>query len=237
MPYIQEEFFTIENYTSSKYTNSADCLNTVSEQGRNATPIDVFPAVRAVLGEIELDMASDLVINKEVKANRILTLEEDGFNSTIKAQSVWLNPPGTTVTGGTYAERLYWLEQMRLSPDQRGNRPEKVKVVSGSQWIRKLYDAYKAEDVKSAIVLIYRGGSIGSLSQEILSNPICITCSGASSPVINNSGRLSFEIIENDQRRSQPNNTQSSMFILFPKDDTMIESFKKHFSVFGVVKV
>ena len=49
---------------------SADCQNTQSLLGRNATPLDVIAAAHQVLGQIDLDPSSDLVINEELKAKR-----------------------------------------------------------------------------------------------------------------------------------------------------------------------
>jgi len=61
----------------------ADCINNQSANGRNATPLEVFESVRYVLGDIELDPASDHTINIEVKAKRIYTIEDDGMQSLL----------------------------------------------------------------------------------------------------------------------------------------------------------
>jgi hypothetical protein len=233
---IQPEWFATEDYISPKY--SADCVNTKSKQGRNATPLGIFPAVRHVLGGIELDPASDEVINQGVGADRIFTFEDDGFSKPWKAESLFLNAPGKTVTGGTYAQRLYWLEQMEKPAKERGERPEGVKVITAIDWYRKLYQEWVTGSVKRAIALHYRGGSIGGLGVEILSLPLCITAKGAKSSVINNSGRLAFEIINEDgDRVPETANTQSSAFSLFPNTEECTKRFKTAFSLFGVVKL
>jgi DNA N-6-adenine-methyltransferase (Dam) len=238
---IQPEWFDTKEFIAPKYKNSADCINTRSTQGRNATPLDIFPAVRDVLGEIELDPASDELINEGVQADRILTFEDDGLSQPWKANSVFLNPPGNTITGGTYAERLYWSEQLVKSDKQRKEenikRPKDVKSVSAAKWYRKLYQEWKARNVKRAIALVYRGGSIGSLGYDILSLPICFTCLDVSSPIIKG-GRLSFEIIEDEVRKPETSNTQSSMFVLFPDSDDCVQRFRESFDgVLGAVKV
>lgn len=241
---IQPTWFNTEEYTSPKYTNSADCLNTKSQHGRNATPLGIFPAVRHVLEGIDLDPASDELINEGIGADRIYTLEDDGFSQPWIADSVFLNAPGKTVTGGTYAQRLYWLEQMEKPAKERWPKPkddfgeDAVKVITAVHWYRKLYQEWVAGNVKRAIALHYRGGSIGSLGVEILSLPLCVTAKGVKSPVVNKSGRFAFEIInENGDRISESKNTQSSAFSLFPDTEDCAERFKTAFSIFGVVKI
>jgi hypothetical protein len=235
---VQPTYFDTADYIAPKYRNSADCLNTKSTQGRNATPLKIFEAVRYTLGSIiELDPASDEIINNGVGADRIFTLEDDGLQQDWVADTLFLNAPGTTVTGGTYAERLYWLEQMELPSKQRSAKPKDVKVVSAAKWYRKLYQEWLNGNVKSAIALHYRGGSIGGLGVDILKLPLCITAAGASSEIINGSGRLSFEIIEEGERKSETTNTQSSAFTLFFDDNDCINRFKESFSQFGVVKI
>jgi hypothetical protein len=258
---IQQPFFDTEEFLSPQYKNSADCLNTRSSQGRNATPLGIFPAARAVMGSIELDVASDEVINEDVKADRIFTLEDDGYSQPWIADSVFCNAPGSTVTGGTYAERLYLLDLLKEFSDRRKDkprgvsakdwkkeldrqfkamRPDDVKVITAVDWYRKLYQEWLTGNVRQAIALHYRAGSIGSLGTDIISLPLCITTSGASSPIVNGSGRFAFEIIKDGKRVPETNNTQSSAFTYFPDISDMegsINRFKQHFTHFGVVKV
>lgn len=258
---VQLPWFNTEEYTSPQYTNSADCLNTKSQHGRNATPLGIFPPTRAVMGGIELDVASDEVINQGVGADRFYSLEDDGFSQPWIAKSVYCNAPGSTVTGGTYAERLYLLELLEEFSQRRKDkpkgvsakdwkkeldrqfkamRPDGVKVITAIDWYRKLYQEWIVGNVEQAIALHYRAGSIGSLGTDILSLPLCITCAGASSKVLNGSGRFAFEIIEGDKRVPETANTQSSAFTYFPElNDTVGSSirFKEHFDQFGVVKL
>lgn len=78
---------------------SADTVSTRSELGRNATPIAVIDAARYVLGgRIALDPASDQVINRAVQAERIYTVEQDGYSQAWRAKTLWMNPPGRSHT-------------------------------------------------------------------------------------------------------------------------------------------
>jgi hypothetical protein len=223
-------------------TTTADCRNTQSLLGRNATPLEPIAAAHKVLGGIELDMASDSVINREVKAQRIYTFEDDGFQQDIKAKTVWLNPPGSTITGGTLDQRLLHrtyldtpqADRKRLFP---GYKPAKgVKSIDAVLWVRKLYQHWMDGDVEDAIILCYRLGSLSGFGQSILSHPICITAAGAGSPAISGTGRLSFQLINQGQRVSQPSNTQGSAFVLLSRSDEKRRLFKECFSEFGIVK-
>ena len=216
---------------------SADCLNTRSTHGRNATSVGVFTAVKYVLGGIDLDPASDAQINAQVGAERIYDLESDGYAQKWQAQTLFLNPPGTTVTGGNYAQRLYWLNEMKKPAKERSDKPEDVYVVKAVQWIRKLHFSFLWDDVESAIALVYRGGSLGSVGKEILSDClICQTAASSESSAVNGSGRISFELIDgNGNRIPESANTQSSAFLLFSNDEKMRSRFIEAFSQFGVV--
>jgi hypothetical protein len=193
---------------------SADTLNTKSELGRNATPISVIEAARYVLGgTIELDVASDSVINEAVQAERIYTIEQDGYSQGWRAKTLWMNPPG----------RSYTLRN-----------GQKIQVTA-AKWFRKLHRHWKAGDVEHAIALCYRGGSVGCLGVEMLQLPLCITAAGA--PQVNGAGRLSFEIIDdNGLRQPEVANTQSSVLVLLSRDTEIISRFQERFAVFGVVR-
>lgn len=194
---------------------SADTLNTKSELGRNATPIPVIDAARYVLGgRIALDPASDQVINRAVQAERIYTVEQDGYSQPWQAETLWLNPPGDSLT-------------------LKGGRKTHV---TAAKWFRKLYQHWKAGDVEHAIALCYRGGSVGCLGVEMLQLPLCITAGGA--PQVNGSGRLSFELIDDSDRRlPQKSNTQSSVLVLLSRDPRLVKRFQERFTAFGVVRV
>lgn len=225
---------------------TADCANTKSELGRNATPVEIFPSVRRVLGSIELDPCSDEVINQYIQAERYLDFVVDGLSLPWIADTVWLNPPGNSLTGGTFEDRDYWWGECQKPKGQQGDKPKGVKHISASKWYEKLYKHWIRGDIKKAIALVYRAGSLGSLGNQILSQPVCITCKGVESPisgrngkpVVNGSGRLSFDLIdENGDRQIECTNTTSSAFVLFPDCKEDIELFKEEFSKFGVVKV
>jgi len=194
-------------------TPPTDCLNSRTSLGRNATPLPVIASAYKVLGGvIGLDPSSDEVINRTVQAKRVFTASEDGFAKPWVADTLWLNPPGKTMSQG--------------------------KTITASQWYQKLYHAWMRGNVKTALALVYRGGSLGSLGLDIMSLPICLTAAGARSSCVNGSGRLSFdEIDESGNRVTASKNTQSSAIVLFSIDEEIRRRFKAEFSRYGVVKL
>lgn len=215
---------------------SKDCVNTQSQDGRNLTPVDLVRFAQYVLVSIELDTASDFIANKTIGAERILTFEDDGLSQDWEAKTLFLNPPGQTVTGGTLEERKYWRKQLLLPKKRRGKKPKNVRSANASEWGRKLGEAYLAGKVKSAIYLAYRGGSMGSLGTDFISSSLCcLTASGAASTAVNGSGRLAFDTVEGGERTPQTENTQCSGIFLLSRNIGARKRFVQGGSEFGVV--
>lgn len=60
------------------------------------TPADVIEDVREVLGQIQLDPASNEFAQKRVKAKRYYTIADDGLTKQWKAKTLFMNPPYST---------------------------------------------------------------------------------------------------------------------------------------------
>lgn len=214
---------------------SADCKNTQSVLGRNLTPAPIAQAVRDTLGSIELDPASDAIANKAIGAERFYNFKDDGYAHAWKARTLFLNAPGETVTGDTHEARLDWLKTLQSGLKPRPHHAS-VRTVKAAQWYKKLYTHYVSKKVDEAIGLVYRSGSIGSLGYELLSSAsLCLTCSAVDSPIINGSGRLSFELESDGVRSPQTSNTQSSLIFLLSHYSDTHQRFAQIFSQFGVV--
>jgi len=72
------------------------------------TPIDIIERARVVLGGIDLDPASDVEFNHNVKALYFITKEENGLGKPWPSEcSVFLNPPGGK-TGRHSNMVLFW---------------------------------------------------------------------------------------------------------------------------------
>lgn len=202
--------------------------------GRNATPLPIIAAAHYVLDGIELDVCSDEAINQEVQADRILTIEDDGFRSDFKARTVFCNAPGDSCTGGTFEQRLRHGDRKNI---EGYVKPKEITTIKASQWYRRVYDFWKNGAIESAIILVYRGGSFGSLGVNMLRDSlVCLTASGAPSRAVNGSGRFAYEIIDdNGCRHPETANTQSSAILCLTKKPFAREKFVGKFSDFGVV--
>ena len=189
-----------------------DCLNTRPERlGENATPAPIIAAARYTFGgTIALDPASSPVINQVVQAERFYAAEEDGLVQPWDASTLWLNPPGTSQSQG--------------------------KTVKSAHWFKRLWREFRGGYVGEAIALCYRAGSVGVLGAEMLGYPLCITAYRGN-PVINASGRISYETIEDGLRVAQTSNTQSSVIVLLSNNPQTVARFRESFEAFGVIKV
>lgn len=85
-----------------------------SAETRWRTPPHIVEMVRKVLGGIDLDPASDIGANQIVKAERILTAEDNALECgwSCAGQSIYLNPPGGKTNGCSNAA-LFWGKLMR----------------------------------------------------------------------------------------------------------------------------
>ncbi len=81
------------------------------------TPVSILDRVRAVLGPIDFDPASDAFGNSRVQALRYLTREDDGLISGWGApNTIFLNPPGGKCNNKSRAA-LFWGRLMAQRAD------------------------------------------------------------------------------------------------------------------------
>lgn len=89
------------------------------------TPDHILDGVRRVLGEIDLDPASDAEANLTVRARRIITKEQDGLRCDWGSDglrcdwgsdcgSIFLNPPGGKI-GNQSKTALFWQRLMNYN--------------------------------------------------------------------------------------------------------------------------
>lgn len=82
-----------------------------SEHNEHYSPTHVVEAARSVLGEIDLDPASSELANRTVRAARIFTIEDDGFDRPWHGR-VFLNPPGGRRNGSS-SQKAWWFKLAR----------------------------------------------------------------------------------------------------------------------------
>lgn len=192
-----------------------DCINTVSEGGYNCTPIGLIEAARTVLGGIELDIASTETANSRIKADRFYSAEDCAWEKPEwKALTAFLNAPGNVKVRG--------------------------KTIKATQWYDRLHREWFDGNIRSAIALVYRMTTLGSLNQFALrSGLLCIMNGDVAGHhgvhFVNGSGRLDFEIEQNGKFTPFTRNTQASAAILYARDPEVKERFFEEFGRFGIV--
>lgn len=77
-----------------------------SETQEHYAPEFIVEASRNLLGNIDLDPASNSIANKIVKANNFFTKEQDGLKQKWQGK-IFLNPPGGK-TGNKSNSKLFW---------------------------------------------------------------------------------------------------------------------------------
>ncbi len=81
------------------------------------TPENIINLVHSVIGHPDLDPASNTVHNQLVKANRIITKEQDGLLTkwveNAKPITVFINPPGGK-KGNKSITKLFWKKLIEL---------------------------------------------------------------------------------------------------------------------------
>lgn len=184
---------------------SNDCTNTISTLGYNLTPEPIIRAAQAVLGTISRDFCSDEYANKTINALHYFNFCDDGYarlDHYAPIQSVWLNPPGKSFTGGSYCQRSKLQDILNgensqsvedfLTAHNATYPNNKITRISAADWYRAVFKRWQINDIKEVIWLLYRGGSFGSLGKDMLAaSALCLTTAGC--PGVNGSGRISFE--------------------------------------------
>ena len=132
-----------EKSAEKKAQENGNTMHTFGKQRNNTeewyTPTDVIDRVRAVLGDIDLDPASNPVANEVVKARRIYTKDDDGLAQDWHGK-VFLNPPFGSETMSRFVEKL-------ISEYQSGNVPEAIMLtdsLSLPNWFSKAIAACNA---------------------------------------------------------------------------------------------
>lgn len=112
------------------------------------TPLSLIEKVRMVLGEIDLDPASTLEVNRDIKASRIFTKENNGLAKRWDGKTVFCNPPGGKLNGKSLQEVFFM----------------------------KMYSEWKLKHFDAGVMLCFNSAIIHSKSQaELLSLPVCFS--------------------------------------------------------------
>jgi hypothetical protein len=107
---------------------------TRSETNEWYTPPHIIELARTVMGDIDLDPASNHYTQTWIKAKHYYTKQEDGFNKPWFGR-VWLNPP-------------------------YGQKSKEKGILGASTWIKKALTEFDAGTIQACIFLV-RGDSEG----------------------------------------------------------------------------
>lgn len=116
-------------------TRGNELVHVAHNSGENEwyTPPQYLEAARKVLGKIDLDPASSLVAQNNVKASRFFTITDDGLSQAWKGR-VFLNPP--------YSKDLIERFSLRLTEFyESGNVSSAILLVNNAtetQWFQKI---------------------------------------------------------------------------------------------------
>lgn len=76
------------------------------------TPVDIIDKVKKVLGDIDLDPASDVIANRTINAKTIITEKEDALKVQWSSGTIFLNPPGGKIRNKSKTS-LFWQRLMK----------------------------------------------------------------------------------------------------------------------------
>lgn len=137
-PLIKHEEQIAETYAPPR---AAHQLLNQSESNEWYTPREYLDAAHELLGGIDLDPASNAFANQNVRAERIYTLDTDGYTQPW-AGRVWLNPPYGRSAGKS--NQAMWSSRL-IALHARGAGPVTealllVNAAPGNAWFAPLWD-------------------------------------------------------------------------------------------------
>jgi phage N-6-adenine-methyltransferase len=131
-----------------------------------STPDDIIAAAREVLGDIDLDPATNPAAQERIRARLHYTLTDDGLSKRWSGR-VWLNPP--------YSDPAPWVELL-LEGYERGNVDAALVLVNSctdTGWFQPLLERFPVCFVRGRIRFLYGGVQGGPARQ-----PQCIVYLG-----------------------------------------------------------
>ena len=133
---------------------------TSSKSNEWYTPAEIVERVRAVLGEITLDPASDPVPQAWIRAKHYFTQGDDGLSKTWSGR-VFLNPPYNE-SSARWAAKL--IEEYRA-----GRVEQAIMLVNSTQgyvWFEKLWRAYPVCSLTERLRFIKPNGEAGGQAKK-----------------------------------------------------------------------
>lgn len=131
------------------------------------TPVSYIELVKEVIGEIDLDPASNALANSWIKAKRYFDgVEKDGLKEDWTARSIFLNPPYSKTNGKS--NQAVWSEKM-CEEYLLGNFDEGILLVNntaGYKWFEFLWLQVYTCCVRERIRFIKEDGTVGGQAKR-----------------------------------------------------------------------
>jgi hypothetical protein len=177
-----------------------------SDKEEHFTPKEVALDCHYVMDGIELDIASCATANEIIKAERFFSKADNALMQELKARTGFCNPPGGKLNGRSQ-QALFW---------------------------DHVHACWVAGVLEEAIFLGFSLELLSKRGYEILNYPICITCRGSESEVVNGMGRMKF--LDQDLKAQDSPTHGNFVVYLPPRGETAIEHqkrFLERFSKYG----
>jgi hypothetical protein len=133
-----------------------------TENNELITSPDLVASAHALMGGIDLDVASSKIANEYVGATQFFTPSDDGLNAQQWHGNAYLFPPN-----GTY----YWDKPNERWKFTRGSSP--TLRSSHAVWFKRMYNAWLSKEIKQGLYFTNCPDMI-RYDPRIFSFPICI---------------------------------------------------------------
>lgn len=172
------------------------------------TNYDLVAAAHALMGGIDLDVASSRVANSYVEAKEFFSPTEDGLNCQQWYGSVYLFPPS-----GAY----FWEKKTQRWKMTRTSSP--TLVSSHSIWFRKLYKCWSTRQIKQGL-LFSNCPDLIRYEQSIFDFPVCIL-------------KTAPTLLKNTSEGISKHKTCTSLLVYLPPTDSPAESTERFIDIYS----
>jgi len=179
-----------------------------SEDRELISNYDLVSSAHALLGSIDLDVASSTVANSYVEATNYFTPLDDGLNCQQWNGKIYLFPPS-----GAY----YWDKKTQRWKMTRTSSPSLTS--SHALWFRKLYNCWLSKEVTEGLYFTNCPDMI-RYEQKIFDFPICIL-------------RTAPTLLKNTSEGIGKHKTCTSLLVYLPPMETATEATEKFIDIYS----
>ncbi|AND75539.1 C-5 cytosine specific DNA methylase [Nostoc phage N1] len=184
------------------------------------TPRAIIDYTKLLIGDVELDPASDDIGNRVVKAKRYFTKAKDGYKQEWVANTVFCNPPGKT--------------------------KDNMSVPGQSDWFLKMVDQHRKGNFREGIFIGYSIELLCKVGFRAFEYCLCVPQPGKltdHASFVTGMGRLMFDKYDpnTDTRIRQRSPMHGNVIVFFPtigdNANMRVSAFRKLFKSLGAIHV